>query len=123
MPEGDEDRPLPPEVEVQISQLAAQAAAKLLQKDVAEAQMQQAQQQMQDPLIQMQQKELALKEQEIQRKTKKDAIDAAAKADEIRLREEEIEQKGELEAARIIAGMKNSQNKPQSAPPKKKGDR
>ena len=123
MPEGDEDRPLPPEVEVQISQLAAQAAAKLLQKDIAEAQMQQAQQQMQDPLIQMQQKELALKEQEIQRKTKKDTIDAAAKADEIRLREEELEQKGELEAARIIAGMKNSQNKPQSAPPKKKGDR
>ena len=123
MPEGDEQRPLPPEVEVQISQLASQAAAKLLQKNQMEAQQQQAQQQAQDPLIQMQQKDLDLKEMEIERKTKKDAIDAAAKADEIRLEEEKIEQKGELEAARIIATMRNNQNRPQSAPPKKGGDR
>jgi|SRR6267154_2833428 len=59
---------MPPDVEVRISALAAQAAAKLLQKDKQEAQAQQAQQQQQDPLIQMQQQELQLKAQELQLK-------------------------------------------------------
>ena len=79
-----EEYMLPPEIEVQVSQLAAQAAQKLLQKDIAEAQQQQAQQQMQDPLVQMQQKELQIKEADVQRKAKKDMLDAAAKADEDR---------------------------------------
>ena len=115
---GD-DEAMPEQVEVQISQLAAAAAAKLLQKDQAEAQMQQAQQQMQDPLIQMQQQELQIKQAdvqakqqraameaqikqaEIQRKQQKDALDAAAKSDEIRLREMEIRARQELEGAKL----------------------
>jgi hypothetical protein len=121
MQDEDDPKPLPPEVEVQISRLAAQAAAKLLQKDMAEAQAQQAQQQAQDPIIQMQQKELELQEAEIKRKQQKDMVDAVTKADEIRLREKDIEQKGEIEAARLILSMQNKtggQN-----PPSKKGDR
>jgi len=96
-----EDRTLPPEVEVQLSQLAAQAAAKLLQKDQAEAQMMQAQQQAQDPLIQMQQQELQIKAKEVEIKEKKMATEAAAKADELRLREKEIEGRQELEGTRL----------------------
>jgi hypothetical protein len=80
-----EDRTLPPEIEVQLSQLAAQAAHKLLQKDVAEAQMQQAQQQMQDPLVQMQQKELQIKESEVQRKAAKDQKDAQINEERLKL--------------------------------------
>ena len=77
----DEDAPqLPPEVEAQIAQLAAQAAGKLLQKDQAEAQAQQAQQQQQDPLIQMQQQELQIKQSDVQRKAQKDQTDAQLKA-------------------------------------------
>jgi hypothetical protein len=88
---------------------------------MAEAQAQQAQQQAQDPIIQMQQKELELQEAEIKRKQQKDMVDAVTKADEIRLREKDIEQKGEIEAARLILSMQNKtggQN-----PPSKKGDR
>ena len=103
MPEKDVEHTLPPEVEVQLSQLAAQAAAKLLQKDQAEAQMQQAAQQAQDPLVQMQQRELAIKEAEVQRKTAKDKLDAAAKADDIRLREHEIAGRQQLEALKVGA--------------------
>lgn len=80
-----EDRTLPPEIEVQLSQLAAQAAHKLLQKDVAEAQMQQAQQQMQDPLVQMQQQELQIKQSEIQRKAMKDQQDAQFNQEKLKL--------------------------------------
>jgi hypothetical protein len=96
-----EEYSLPPEIEVQISQLAAQAAQKLLQKDTAEVQQQQAQQQAQDPLVQMQQKELQIKEAEVQRKSKKDMLDAAAKADEIRLKEQAQRDKVQAEGVRL----------------------
>jgi len=66
---------LSPEIEVQLSQLAAQAAAKLLQKDQAEAQMQQQQKQQQDPLLQLQQMDLQIKQAEVQRKSQKDQMD------------------------------------------------
>jgi len=136
--EEKDENYLPPAVELQVSQLAAQAAAKLLKKDLAEAQAQQAQQQQQDPIIQMQQQELQLKAQELQiqqkklelqaqmqqmeaqRKQQKDIIDATAKADEVRLRELEIEQKGELEAARLIVDMQRN-NSPAQQPPKGAG--
>jgi hypothetical protein len=110
---------LPPQIEVQLSQLAAAAAAQLLQKDQAEAQAQQAQQQMQDPLIQMQQMDLQIKQMqaqtkaqqaqvdaqikmlEQQRKAQKDLIDAAAREDDLRLRQAQIAAQTELEAARL----------------------
>lgn len=102
---GDDDEVgyLPPEIESQLATLAAQAATKLLQKDQQEAQNQQAQQAQQDPLIQMQQQDLQIKqaeqqrkqaegqakqqlaEQELQRKKQKDLMDAAAKADQIKV--------------------------------------
>ena len=120
LPQDDnEDYDLPPEFEAQLSQLAAVAAARVLQKDQAEAQMQQAQQQMQDPLIQMQQMDLQIKQltaqtkaqqaqmdgqirmAEQQRKTQKDMVDAAAKLDELELRKAEISATQQLDAARL----------------------
>lgn len=120
LPQGeDEEYDLPPEFEAQLSQLAAVAAARVLQKDQAEAQMQQAQQQMQDPLIQMQQMDLQIKQlvaqtkaqqaqmdaqirmMEQQRKAQKDMVDAAAKLDELELRKAEVSATQQLEAARL----------------------
>ena len=91
---------LPEELEVRLSQLTAQAASRLLQKDQAEAAAQQAAQQAQDPLIQMQQKELEIKAKEVEIKEKKMAIDAAAKADELRLKEKDLAVKAASEADR-----------------------
>lgn len=68
---------LPPEMEVQLSRLVAQAATQLLQMNKAGAAQQQAQQQQQDPLIQMQQAELQIKGQEVQIKAKKVDADIA----------------------------------------------
>jgi hypothetical protein len=101
VPQEDGTNVLPPEVEVQLSQLAAAAAAKLLQKDVTEAQAQQAAAAAQDPLIQMQQKELEIKEKEAATKDKKVMLDAAAKADEIRLKEQKMNIDGEAEGLRL----------------------
>ena len=125
--EGDEaeERVLPSEIEVQLSQLAAQAAMKLLQKNTSQAQQQQAQQQQQDPLIQMQQKELQIKEQEVQqkgqlaqaelqRKSKKDMMDAAAKADEIRIKEEAMKAKQDYEGTKLGVEIKKHQTEQQN---------
>jgi hypothetical protein len=97
-----EDRTLPPEIEVQLSQLAAQAAAKLLQKNSAEAQQQEAQQQSQDPLVQMQQKELQIKESEVQRKAAKDQADNAIKQQELQLKGTEIQGRQQIDEAKLM---------------------
>jgi hypothetical protein len=93
------DQDMPEDMEVQISRLAAAGAQKLLARNQAEAAQQQAQQVAQDPIVQMQQAELALKQAELQRKSTKDQLDAAAKADQL-----EIE-KQRIEAQKEIAGM------------------
>ena len=120
LPQDDrEEYDLPPEFEAQLSQLAAAAAARVLQKDTAEMQAQQAQQQMQDPLVQMQMMDIQIKQlqaqtkaqqvqmdaqlqqAEMQRKQQKDIMDAAAKADELELRKAEVSGRQQLEAARL----------------------
>lgn len=117
--EDGEENQMTPEMEVQLSQVAAMAAQKLLQKDQAEAQAQQIAQQQQDPLIQMQQMDLQIKQllaqtkaqqvqidaqlrqAEIERKKQKDIMDASAKSDELEILQAEIAGRQELEAARL----------------------
>jgi len=59
---------LPPELEVQISQLSADAAQRLLAQNQNQAQQQQNAQQAQDPVLQMQKQELELKAKELEDK-------------------------------------------------------
>jgi len=100
-----EEEKLPPQVELALSSMMAQAAQQVLAESQAQAAQQQAQQQAQDPVLQMQQQELQIKAQEVALKEKKIATDAAAKADELRLREEEMKAKFELEGFK--AGQKD----------------
>ena len=101
LPSSDEedDEGIPREMEVRVSQMAAQAAQQLLQKNQGEVQAQQAAQQQQDPLIQLQQQELQLKAQEVEIKKQKLQVDAAAKADQQDIERERIA------AQERIAGM------------------
>jgi hypothetical protein len=89
-PDDEDAQGIPAEMEVQISQLAAQAAQQLLQRNTNEVAAQQAQQAQQDPIIQMQQQELQLKAQEVSIKERKLAADAAAKADQLEIEKERI---------------------------------
>jgi hypothetical protein len=86
-----------------IAMMAAQASQQLLQQHKQEAQQQQAQQQMQDPVVQMQQQELQIKQQELHLKQQKQQIDAAAKADQIRVEEARIEAQKEIAAMQVAA--------------------
>jgi hypothetical protein len=69
---------MPPEAEVDLSKLVADAADKLLKKDQAEAQMMKQAQQAQDPIIQLQKMEAETKRLEVQRKGMADKLRAMA---------------------------------------------
>jgi len=68
----DEDKPIPDNVEEQLSKLVAKASERLLNKSKAEVADQQAREEQQNPLTILQQKEMALKEAEFAHKKEMD---------------------------------------------------
>ena len=105
----DDQEEIPRDMEVRISQMAAQAAQQLLQQHQGEAQQQKNQQMQQDPLIQLQQQELALKGQEVELKKKQQQIDAASKADQLNIERERISSQERI--AGLNAGIKVEDSK------------
>ena len=90
------DKELPPEVEVQLSQLVAQASVQLLQQNKAMAQQQQNQEMAKDPLVQMQQAELQIKKQDADTKAKKVDGDLQIKQAELQIKAQQAQsQQGE----------------------------
>ena len=69
------DKPLPEEVEIQLSRLVAMASQQLLQIHKGEDAQAQAAEQQQDPVVQMQQADQKIKEADVQRKAAKDVAD------------------------------------------------
>ena len=107
MPEPDAD--MPPDMEVQLSRLVAQASQQLLQIHQGQVAQQQAQQVAQDPLIQMQQQELQIKQQEVQIKAQKNQTDAQIAEQKIQLERDRIGVDAHIRTAQIA----QSRNKPQ----------
>ena len=101
----DEEKPLPEDVELEISRLAAQAAEKLLRKDQAEVAQQKAMQQQQDPLTQIQQREMQLKEAEFEHKKQIDIAklqtDMQTKMGNIEVQKDRIESEEKRDGARL----------------------
>ena len=69
------DKPLPEEVEIQLSRLVAMASQQLLQIHKGEDAQAQAAEQQKDPVVQMQQADQKIKEADVQRKAAKDVAD------------------------------------------------
>ena len=111
LPTEEQEKNMAPEVAAQVAQLSAQASMRMTQQAQAQAAQQQAQQQAQDPLIQMQQQELQIKMQELQLKVQKQQIDAAAKADQIRIEEARIEAQKEIAAMQVGASAAAAKDK------------
>jgi len=97
-PNDEDEKAMPEEIEVRVSQLAAQASQVLLQRNQTEIAAQQAQQDAQDPILQMQQQELQLKQAEVDIKAKKLAADAAAKADQLQIERDRINSQEKIAA-------------------------
>jgi hypothetical protein len=113
MPLPPEGEKLPPQIEIALSGMMAQASQQVLQQEKAKQAQQQAQQQAQDPLIQMQQQELQLKAQELEIKKHKIALDAAATADKQDLEEQKVMGQLQLESLRVGAQINESKAKQQ----------
>jgi hypothetical protein len=108
---GEERQDIPPQMADQIAVMAAQATQQLLQRDQQQAQQQAAQQQMQDPVVQMQMQELQLKMKDLELKAQKQATDAAAKADQIRVEESRIAAQKEIAAMQVAANAAAAKDK------------
>ena len=129
IPAADEQEGMSAEMEVSLSQLLAQAAPQVLAQSKAMVAQQQAQQNAQDPLLQLQAKELEIKGQEaktkadeVARKQRKDTIDAAAKADEIRIKEQELEGTRRIDGLNVLTEIARlaAEGQRQAAEPKEK---
>jgi hypothetical protein len=103
LPNEEQNKQIPPEIADQIAMAVAKASQQLTQQAQQEAQQQQAQQQMQDPIVQMQQQELQIKMEELKLKQQKQQIDAAAKADQMRIEEARIASQKEIAAMQVAA--------------------
>jgi hypothetical protein len=103
LPNEEQNKQVSPEIADQIAMMVAQASQKLTQQAQQEAQQQQAQQQMQDPIVQMQMQELQIKMEDLKLKQQKQQIDAAAKADQLRIEEARIEAQKEIAAMQVGA--------------------
>ena len=103
IPVEDQNKQIPPEMANHIAIMAADAAKQLFTQNNQEAKQQQAQQQMQDPIVQMQMQELQIKQGELQLKQQKQQIDAAAKADQIRVEESRIAVQKEIAFMQVAA--------------------
>ena len=102
---------LPEEVEVQLSQLVAQASVQLLQQNMAQAQQQKNQQMAQDPLIQMQQAELQIKAQEAQARAQKMQADAQLAQQKLQLEAQRMQIDAQKEQARVASQERQTNQK------------
>ena len=100
------DAPLPEDVEVALSKLVADAAGKLLKKDLAEAQQQEIQQKMQDPVVMAQMQDAQNKQAEIQRKMAKDQADQLGRQQQQQIEIERIRSQERI--AGMNAGIKSA---------------
>ena len=90
-----------PLMENQLSRLMAEASKKVLQQSQAQAAQKEAQAKAQDPLNEIQRQELQIKAAEVERKTKKDMSDAALRAAEVAIKQEEVQINAQQAAAKI----------------------
>jgi hypothetical protein len=103
LPSEENNKHTPPEIADKIAVMVAQASQKLTQQAQQQAAQQAAQQQAMDPVLQMQQQELQLRMQDLQLKAQKQQIDAAAKADQIRIEEARIQAQKDIAAMQVGA--------------------
>ena len=101
MPEPD--KPLPAEIEMQLSSVIAEASQQLLQLNQKNAVQEQNQAMAQDPMVQLQQQELQIKQQALQAKSQKDQADNQVKMAQMQIEQARIQSQAQTEAMRIQA--------------------
>jgi len=95
------EKDIPEDMEVQISQMVAQAAPVVLAQSQAVMAQQQAMQNAQDPVLQAQLMDQQIKQGDLERKTMKDQADIQLKARELEIKEQQIQADSMQKAASI----------------------
>ena len=121
LPKPNEE--LPPEIEIELSRLQANAGGQVSNEHKQQQAQQQAQQQQQDPLIQMQQQELQIKQAEQQRKGQKDQTDAQIKMQELQLKAQAQQTDAQMDQAELQLKQQELQIDAQKAGAKLAADR
>ena len=111
MPMPPEDEKLPPQLELALSTMMAQAANQVLQQDQAQAAQQQAQQAAQDPVLQLQQQEMAIRQQEVQIKGQKAQADAQIAQAKVEIEKEKVGGTLKLNAMKVGAQIQSDKHK------------
>jgi hypothetical protein len=95
------EKDIPEDMEVQISQMVAQAAPVVLAQSQAVMAQQQAMQNAQDPVLQAQLMDQQIKQGDLERKTMKDQADIQLKTRELEIKEQQIQADSMQKAASI----------------------
>jgi hypothetical protein len=101
IPKPDEEQPIPPQIEFQMSQRMAQAAQAVLQQHKQQMAQQQAQQQAQDPMMQLQQQELQLRGRELDIRQQEAQAKAAQAQATLQLKAEEFQARQDMEGRKL----------------------
>ena len=115
VPMPDEEKPLPEDVEEELSRITAEAAGKLLTKNTQEAQQMEQQKLEKDPLTQIQRKELEIKEKELQHKI--DLDNAKLELEKMKadnnedIQMERIKSENKREGAKLAVDLAKERNK------------
>ena len=106
---------LPPQIEMQLSQMIAQGASQLLGRDQKEAQMQKAQQMQQDPVYQLQQQQMQIKQSTLQHQIQNDqqrnALDAQKAANQSEIEKLRIAVQAMTEDKRLASQERQNEKK------------
>lgn len=106
---------LPPEIEVEMSRMMAQAAAKLAQANQAEMAQKKNEQMQQDPMIQLQMADIKIKEAEVQRKAMKDQMDHQVDVAKLEIEKAKVESHEKIQGAQIGSRVAMEKSKQEAA--------
>ena len=99
------------EIEVNLARVVAEAGKQLTQSNMKQAAQQQAMAKAKDPVVQMQQAEMQIKSAEVQRKSQKDAADAALNREKLNLEKTKVQIDAQEKGVRLQADKVKEDNK------------
>ena len=114
---------LPPEIEVEMSRLAAEASKRVADTNKQQLAQQQAQQQAKDPIIQMKQQEVQIKQQEVQLKAQKDQLEAQLKQAELQRKAQKDQMDNQIDQQQLAIDRQELEIDAQKAGAKLAADR
>ena len=99
------------EIEVNLARVVAEAGKQLTPANMKQAAQQQAMAKAKDPVVQMQQAEMQIKSAEVQRKSQKDAADAALNREKLNLEKTKVQIDAQEKGVRLQADKVKEDNK------------